>query len=340
VHYRTSKARHLQRNANRFEFVDAHAPSGSSTYAAPRPKIAPSATPMQPRRTASRPEASKLARHSRASDDREAWAPDRHGPGRRTGSLSFFFQPSLSRRPSPRLADRDARRGLGRLHTTLNGPLVPALNSTCARHGTPHRSRLLCQNGNGKSTFIAASIAFRLARQGQAHARLRIAYFSRDRRKASTTRRLPVPALRQRPWGPLAGETKVRSSLGAAASSARTAQNAQGRRAVVGRKTRLLLPGDAHAPPHMLLLDDRTNHLTWMPAPPGRCRQRLLGCRVLVSHDPSGEDGRATSSGCGAGGKVTPFERRYRRLPGAQAAGANAPAAKAARPHLSGARER
>ena len=84
---------------------------------------------------------------------------------------------NFPRARAPALADRDARRGHGRLRRR---PAGAAQARPAPRHGRPHRA--LGQNGNGKSTFIRLLSDRLKPREGRIKktSKLRVGYFSQD----------------------------------------------------------------------------------------------------------------------------------------------------------------
>ena len=189
------------------------------------------------------------------------------------------------------------------------GDAPPVLRKLDLRLDMDDRIALLGQNGNGKSTFIKLLSQRLQPREGTVKRlpRLRVGYFSQDQEESLDYRATPFQHI-SHALGPGAGETKVRAQLGRFGFSRERADLEVGLLSG-GERTRLLLALATRHAPHLLLLDEPSNHLDMdARASLVEAINDFEGAVVLVSHDTHLVKMVADQLWLVASGKVTPFE--------------------------------
>lgn len=213
-------------------------------------------------------------------------------------AITFSF-PEPSPLPPPLLS-------LERVDAGYNGRAV--LKGLSLRLDPEDRIALLGANGNGKSTLMKllagrlAPMSGDLARSGK----LRVGYFAQHQADELDLQSTPLAALsRLRPHDV---ETVLRAQLGRFGFSQERSLTRIGDLSG-GEKARLLFALMTAHRPHLLLLDEPSNHLDVA------ARQMLIealndfaGAVVLVSHDPHIIELTADRFWLVDAGKVTPFE--------------------------------
>ena len=195
---------------------------------------------------------------------------------------------------------------LDRIDAGYDGRAV--LKGLSLRLDPDDRIALLGANGNGKSTLMKLlagrlePLAGQLARSGK----LRVGYFAQHQAGELDLNATPVQALSR--LRPKDVETVVRAQLARFGFSQERAQTRIGALSG-GEKARLLFALMTAHGPHLLLLDEPSNHLDVSS------RQMLIeaingysGAVVLVSHDPHVIELTADRFWLVEGGRVTPFE--------------------------------
>ena len=212
--------------------------------------------------------------------------------------ISFSF-PEPDELPPPLLVlDRAAAGYDGR----------PVLGRLSLRLDADDRIALLGANGNGKSTLMKL-LAGRLPPLGgdiTRSSKLRVGYFAQHQAEELDLDASPLLALSR--LRPRDTETVVRAQLGRFGFSQERAQTRIGDLSG-GEKARLLFALMTAHRPHLLLLDEPSNHLDIS------ARQMLVesingfaGAVVLVSHDPHVIELTADRFWLVEDGTVTPFE--------------------------------
>ena len=212
--------------------------------------------------------------------------------------ISFSF-PEPDELPPPLLVlDRAAAGYDGR----------PVLGRLSLRLDPDDRIALLGANGNGKSTLMKL-LAGRLPPLGgdiTRSSKLRVGYFAQHQAEELDLDATPLLALSR--LRPRDTETVVRAQLGRFGFSQERAQTRIGDLSG-GEKARLLFALMTAHRPHLLLLDEPSNHLDIS------ARQMLVesingfsGAVVLVSHDPHVIELTADRFWLVEDGTVTPFE--------------------------------
>ena len=214
----------------------------------------------------------------------------------RTLPLSF---PNPDPLPSPLLT-------LERVSVGYDGP--PILKHIHFQLGHEDRIALLGANGQGKSTLLKLLVGHLKAHEGEVRrsAKLRVGYFAQHQSEALRLSETPMEALTHvMPDG--STQTQIRSRLGGFGFSEDKATtriaNLSG-----GQKARLLLALMSFDRPHILLLDESTNHLD-MDSRHALIEaiQNFKGAVILVSHDPDLVAACADSLWLVNGGTVQPY---------------------------------
>lgn len=184
----------------------------------------------------------------------------------------------------------------------------PVLKGLSLRLDPDDRIALLGANGNGKSTLmkLLAGRLPPLAGGLTLSGKLRVGYFAQHQAEELDLEATPLLALGR--LRPREVETVLRAQLGRFGFSQERAQTRIGSLSG-GEKARLLFALMTAHRPHLLLLDEPSNHLDVS------ARQMLIeaingfaGAVVLVSHDPHVIELTADRFWLVEGGSVVPFE--------------------------------
>ncbi len=163
---------------------------------------------------------------------------------------------------------------------------TPVLNNISLRLDNDDRIALLGANGNGKSTFIKllAGALSPLSGGVTKSSKLRVGYFSQDLTDELNLSMTPAAAIAGK--RPEDTPEAVRRHLGAFGFSQDMALGTIGQLSG-GERARLLFAQIALAKPHILLLDEPSNHLDIVSREALiQAINRFPGAVVLVSHDP------------------------------------------------------
>jgi len=184
----------------------------------------------------------------------------------------------------------------------------PVLRRLDLRIDPDDRIALLGRNGNGKSTLLRLLAGRMAARQGTLNSApgLRIGYFAQHQIEDLDPADTPVRHLAR--LLPRASDLRLRTALGGFAFSAEKADTEIASLSG-GERARLVLAGLAAGDPHLLLLDEPSNHLDI------ESREALAdalndygGAVVMVTHDRHLIELVADRLWLAEGGGVRPFE--------------------------------